>query len=715
MGAVASKRMVSWLWLLCALAVTLAMADTNIDVGNFRVNLTSTGVLSVTHSADGYSRAVMKGSSPLLSASMVQTDWHMLDGAFSRTEKITATCDVLSQMKLSQSSLSATLCNVSVALKFKQMSENQLGVQAALVDPLGKYNRLSLHTYSAADEVILGLGEQYTQFNLKNSTILAMSTEQGVGRGLQPITAFLNRAHQGAGGDFQTTYSAVGHYVTSNMQSLMLTSSEPALFEFGDQVNTVTAFSPQFNLTIFKGDTPLQLIQEATSITGRQQPLPRWLTSGAVLGLEGGRNVVTQVLSKIRAQAPTMPISALWLQDWTGERNFSNRVGLWWNWEVDSSYYGWVEWIQSLKQQGIQMMTYINPMLTDVHAHGKASFRRNMFQEAKTLGYLVTDEQGAISMPYGSGLLDLHRSEVRVWTKNLIKTQMLAAGVLGFMCDFGEAFPIDAAGVDGLALHNQYPTLWARTAREAIQEAGLEGEAIFFSRSRGVHGPKYSPLYWNGDQLPTFDTKDGLQSSVTGMLSSGLSGSAFMHSDIGGYPAVRVPGIIKYERNAELLARWCEVAAFTAVYRTHLGTLPTSLQVYSTNDTLAQFSKFAIVYAAWAPLREHLMIEASLTGVPLARAMMIHFGDQAEAWTISDQWMLGPHLLIAPVMTAGATVKDVWLPESKQRWRHLWTGKMYKGGQHVAVHADIGEPPVFTQNSVFVDLFLAELKLRGVL
>ena len=36
-------------------------------------------------------------------------------------------------------------------------------------------------------------------------------------------------------------------------------------------------------------------------------------------------------------------ITAVWLQDWTGQRNFTGttdlpRVGLWWNWEVNFSF-----------------------------------------------------------------------------------------------------------------------------------------------------------------------------------------------------------------------------------------------------------------------------------------------------------------------------------------------------------------------------------------
>ena len=47
------------------------------------------------------------------------------------------------------------------------------------------------------------------------------------------------------------------------------------------------------------------------------------------------------------------------------------QVGLWWNWEIDESYAGFQDWIKQLRdEKGIRMMTYINPMLTDVKAQG---------------------------------------------------------------------------------------------------------------------------------------------------------------------------------------------------------------------------------------------------------------------------------------------------------------------------------------------------------
>lgn len=91
---------------------------------------------------------------------------------------------------------------------------------------------------------------------------------------------------------------------------------------------------------------------------------------------------------------------------------------------------------------------------------------------------------------------------------------------------------------------------------------------VFFMRAGFRDSPRWGMLFWEGDQMVSWQTNDGIKSSVVGLLSSGLSGYAFNHSDIGGYCSINLP-IIKYRRSEELLLRWMELNAFTVVFRTH--------------------------------------------------------------------------------------------------------------------------------------------------
>lgn len=78
---------------------------------------------------------------------------------------------------------------------------------------------------------------------------------------------------------------------------------------------------------------------------GRLPPLPQWVGQGAVLGLQGGTEAVEDTVfgTVMRGWGNLSDVAAVWLQDWTGQRNFSGanelpRVGLWWNWEVGVVY-----------------------------------------------------------------------------------------------------------------------------------------------------------------------------------------------------------------------------------------------------------------------------------------------------------------------------------------------------------------------------------------
>ena len=89
------------------------------------------------------------------------------------------------------------------------------------------------------------------------------------------------------------------------------------------------------------GKSPKEVITSYTSYSGRMKSLPDWLNKGAVVGMQGGTDAVLQVLSQIKQVVGSADdIASFWLQDWTGQRNFTSsardikRVGLWWNWEV---------------------------------------------------------------------------------------------------------------------------------------------------------------------------------------------------------------------------------------------------------------------------------------------------------------------------------------------------------------------------------------------
>lgn len=67
----------------------------------------------------------------------------------------------------------------------------------------------------------------------------------------------------------------------------------------------------------------------------------------------------------------------------------------------------------------------------------------------------------------------------------VIRTNIIELGIGGWMADFGEYLPVDAKlkGGSGEQFHNQWPVLWAKLNREAVQESEKEGEVVFWMRA----------------------------------------------------------------------------------------------------------------------------------------------------------------------------------------------------------------------------------------
>lgn len=608
---------------------------------------------------------------------------------------------------------------VSYWLVFASADAQSVHFELTTDDP--ELNRLFLTDASDPDEHIMGFGEQFSYFDMKGRRLPVYVQEQGIGRGAEPITTGAN-LQAGAGGTWYASYAAVPHYLTSHNRSLFLENYEYAVFDMRapDRIQ-MEAFSHQMAGRILYGNSPTELIEAYTGLIGRMPALPDWIIDGAVVGMQGGTQRVREVYDQLRAR--DVPIAAFWLQDWVGWRQTSFGSQLWWNWELDSAQYpGWDALRADLAADDVALMIYFNPYLVDVS--DKPDVKRNLYREAIDQGYVVRTASGdpylLPNSDFSSAIVDLTNPDAAAWLEEVIREQVVDNGVRGWMADFGEGLPYDglyASGTDGAIEHNRFPERWSQANADVARSLDDSVAPVYFMRAGYRGSPPTTRLFWLGDQLVSWDAQDGIKTAVTGLLTSGLSGFSFNHSDIGGYTTITNP-LRNYHRSPELLMRWMELNAFTVVFRTHEGNQPgNNAQFYDDETTLAQFARMAKLYAAWGFYRRQLVAEAAQTGMPVVRPLFVHYPDDEKVYAITyEQFLVGSELLVAPVLDPDTTQIEVYLPEGT--WVHLWTGDHFASddGQTVTVAAPMGQPAVFYRADSEVGMqFAANVRAAGLL
>jgi alpha-glucosidase/alpha-D-xyloside xylohydrolase len=227
---------------------------------------------------------------------------------------------------------------------------------------------------------------------------------------------------------------------------------------------------------------------------------------------------------------------------------------------------------------------------------------------------------------------------------------------------------------------------------------------------------------WSGDTESSWKT---LEAQIAVGINYSLSIGPYWGSDIGGfYPNNELTG--------ELYTRWFQFAAFCGSFRGHgrawwlrlpwgwgqseLG--PLEVNNRNTPPTEAELRRVPLpselnnpaiepVAKKYAELRYQLLPytytlawEARAEGLPLMRALWLHYPDDERARAIGNQYLWGRDLLIAPVFLKGATSRDVYLPAG--RWYDWWSNEAVDGGRTVTRAVDLATMPIYVRAGAII-------------
>jgi alpha-glucosidase (family GH31 glycosyl hydrolase) len=87
--------------------------------------------------------------------------------------------------------------------------------------------------------------------------------------------------------------------------------------------------------------------------------------------------------------------------------------------------------------------------------------------------------------------------------------------------------------------------------------------------------------------------------------------------------------------------------------------------------------------------------ETCETGLPIVRALWLHYPDDQTAVARGDQYLYGRDVLVAPVVEKGASSRSVYLPHGK--WFDFWTKDVTDGGREVARTVDLETIPLYVR------------------
>ena len=241
-----------------------------------------------------------------------------------------------------------------------------------------------------------------------------------------------------------------------------------------------------------------------------------------------------------------------------------------------------------------------------------------------------------------------------------------------------------------------------------------------FALHRNGHAgmQRYAAFLWSGDVYSTWET---LKTHVPVAINTGLSGIPFWGTDIGGFVPTK-------EFTGELYVRWFQFGAFCPLFRSHgrtwklrlpwgwnTGTLePDEIANYTggaANPDPSELHNAAVepICRQYLELRSRLMPylygavrEAHATGLPIVRALWLHYSNDPTATARSDQYLWGRDILVAPVVEKGATVRGAYLPAGL--WYDFWTEEIHHGGREIARTVDLATLPLFVRAGAILPL-----------
>ncbi|HVV56768.1 MAG TPA: TIM-barrel domain-containing protein [Gaiellaceae bacterium] len=455
----------------------------------------------------------------------------------------------------------------------------------------------------------------------------------------------------------------------------------------------------QIDYWVTTGATPADIVSRYAGVTGLPPMLPEWASGFWQSKLRyRNQDELLEIAREYKRRGLPLSVIVCDYFHWT-------RQG---EWRFDPD-----EWpdpqamVDELRELGVELMVSVWPTVNPNGA-GYAEMDRRGFLVRNLAGlplHLAFWDKGTDGQAF-MRFYDATDPEARSYLWEKIADGYGRYGIRAFWLDACEPEiladqhenAVYALG-QGSEVQGVYPREHARGFYEGLKASG-EDEVLLLCRSAWAGSQRYGAAVWSGDIDSTFEA---LAAQIPAGLNIGIAGIPWWTTDIGGFRH----GDPTTEYFRELVVRWFQFAAFCPLFRLHgvrePGPLVGSGQTGAPNEVWSFGDEAYALIREQLELRERLrpyvmeqMATASATGLPPMRALFLEFPDEAPAWEIGDQFMLGPDVLVAPVTAYGARERTVYRPAGAS-WVDAWTGEPVESGWATA-EAPLARIPVYLRH-----------------
>ena len=443
------------------------------------------------------------------------------------------------------------------------------------------------------------------------------------------------------------------------------------------------------------GSTPAEVVAQFVRLIGGTHLPPRWSLGYAqtAMGLADAPDAQQRLSAFIdECQSRRVPISSFHYGSGYSSRGKQRYVYTW-----NRQKFPDPQAINAKFQAaGMKLVANLKPCLLDDHpAYASLAAERAFIEHA--------DSGEPVVEPYWDGQgahLDFTKPQALAWWQAGLRSQILQMGIDAGWNDNNEyAIAAEDACSAGwgqaMAIHRSRPLhalLMTRATFEAQQayreQAGLSEPQFTVTRA-GPPGIQRYAQTWSGDNTTSWPTlkwniRTGLQMSLSGLFNIG--------HDVGGFFGP-LPG-------PELFLRWVQACALNprmvmnSWKADHASNLPWMHPEVAQDVTAAIVLRYRLMPYLWACVQA-----ASQSHVPIIAPTFFHFPHDELCYEDCDDFMLGPDLLVAPVVEDGARQRTVYLPRlpQGQQWFDFYDRTAYECGTSHRVPAALSHLPLFAR------------------